>query len=332
MSRIIVQNTANGKEILWRHISVKKSLDDICHTLALEIPAAERAKIHKHDKIEVRCEAPVKTSGGKPRVTTVMTDEITAGADISKHSVKVTGRSPARDIIDSTWGGDKDGTWLGNTLFEITTHICGKFGITCGIIPRNQGDITAEAGIFAWENESPWSKLITEGTARVLFSPAMKPGIIHDGYHLTEGRNVKTIEWKENGAGQYHEYVVTGGYGEPARVIDSTCKNNRVLTIDMTNPGVEPAKLQRRAETEMRRRRENRVTVTVPGWGLTDTQIKNLGETGGKEIFWVPNLLIPVSMPSLGLEAKLLISEAGQEATPETMSSGITLVNKEAYL
>jgi prophage tail gpP-like protein len=82
----------------------------------------------------------------------------------------------------------------------------------------------------------------------------------------------------------------------------------------------------------MRRRRENRVTVTVSGWGLTDTQIKNLGATGGKEIFWVPNLLIPVSMPSLGLSANLLISEVEQEAGEDSMSSTITLVNKEAYL
>jgi prophage tail gpP-like protein len=84
----------------------------------------------------------------------------------------------------------------------------------------------------------------------------------------------------------------------------------------------------------MNRRKENRVTVTVPGWGLTDTQIKNnLGsDTSGKEIFWVPNLLIPVSMPSLGLNASLLIAEVEQEADQETMSSTITLVNRGAYL
>jgi prophage tail gpP-like protein len=126
--------------------------------------------------------------------------------------------------------------------------------------------------------------------------------------------------------------VVTGGYGEPARVIDHTCTNKRVLTIDLTNPGIEPSKLQRRAETEMRRRRENRVTVTVSGWGLTDMQIKTLGETEGKEIFWVPNLLIPISMPSLGLKANLLIAEVEQEADTKILSSTITLVNREAYL
>jgi prophage tail gpP-like protein len=341
MSRIIVENVSSSEALLWRHINIKKSLDNICHTLELEIPSSERAKVHKHDKIEVRCENPlVKTSGGKPRVTTVMVDEITAGADVSKHSVLVIGRSPARDIIDSTWSG----TLLDMTLYQIAKEICDKFGIACTNIPTNRGDPTAKVTVFSWENESPWTKLITEADSQGFMLTSNEAGGLYiwqpegtvrqEGFHLTEGWNIKAVEWKENGAEQYHEYVVTGGGGDPVTVIDNTCKNNRILTIDLTYPEIDQTKLRRRAETEMRRRKENRVTVTVPGWGLTDTQIKNnLGtDTNGKEIFWVPNLLIPVSMPSLGLSDSLLIAEVEQEADQETMSSTIALINREAYL
>lgn len=339
MSRLIVKNAATGAELLWRHIKIKKSLDNICHTLELEIPPGERGKVHKHEKIEVRYENNlVKDSGGKRLVTTVRIDEITASADIAKHTLLVIGRSPARDIIDSTWSG----FLLNMTLYEITKNICDKFGIACIGIPTDQGDRTEKVSVFTWENESPWTKLITEADSQGFIFTSNEAGGLYiwqpegavrrEGFHLTEGRNVKTIEWKENGAEQYHEYIVTGGYGEPASIIDNTCNNQRVLTIDLTNPGIEPSKLKRRAETEMRRRRENRTTVTVSGWGLTDTQIKNLGETIRKEIFWVPNLLIPVSMPSLGLDANLLIAEVEQEADGETMSSTITLVNREAYV
>ncbi|MDR0719008.1 MAG: hypothetical protein LBF78_05175 [Treponema sp.] len=338
MSRIIVMNATGGTELLWRHIRIKKSLNDICHTLELEIPASERTKAHKHDKIEVRYENNlVRDSGGRRRVTTVMIDEITASVDVSKHSVFVIGRSPARDIIDSTWTG----TLLNMTLFEVTKNIADKFGITCTNIPPEEGDRTRQVNIFSWENESPWTKLITEADSQSFILTSNEAGGLYiwqpegsvrkEGFHLTEGRNVKTIEWKENGAEQYHEYIFSGGFSE-ASIIDSTCKNNRVLTVDLTYPEIDQAKLKRRAETEMRRRRENRITVTVSGWGLTDTQIKNLGATNGREIFWVPNLLIPVSMPSLGLDAKLLIAEVEQEADKETMSSTITLVNREAYL
>jgi prophage tail gpP-like protein len=332
-------NATGGTELLWRHIRIKKSLDDICHILELEIPAGERAKVHKHDKIEARYENNlVKDSGGRRRVTTVMVDEITASADVSKNSVLVIGRSPARDIIDSAWSD----IFLNMTLFEVTEKIGDKFGITCTNIPINRGDPTTRVTIFTWENESPWTKLITEADSQGFMLTSNEAGglciwqpegsVRQEGFHLTEGRNVKTIEWKENGAEQYHEYIVTGGHGEPAGVTDNTCNNKRVLTIDLTNPGIEPSKLKRRAETEMRRRRENRATVTVSGWGLTDTQIKNLGATNGREIFWVPNLLIPVSMPLLGLDTKLLIAGVEQEADKETMSSTITLVNREAYL
>jgi prophage tail gpP-like protein len=338
MSRIIVKNAVSGAELLWRHIKIKKSLDNICHTLELEIPPGERTKVHKHDTIEVRYENPlVKDSGGERRVTTVLIDEITASADVSKHSLLVIGRSPARDIIDSTWSG----FLLNMTLYEITKNICDKFRIACTNIPADRGDPTIPVTCFTWENESPWIKLIAEADSQGFILTSNEAGGLYiwqpegavrgEGFHLAERRNIKTIEWKENGAEQYHEYIFTGG-GNEFSIIDQTCDNKRILTIDLTNPMVEPEKLKRRAETEMRRRRENRTTVTSSGWGLTDTQIKNLGETVRKEIFWGPNLLIPVSMPSLGLEANLLIAEVELEADTETMGSTITLVNREAYL
>ncbi|MDR0455389.1 MAG: hypothetical protein LBH20_01730 [Treponema sp.] len=338
MSRIIVKNAASGRELLWRNIKIKKSLDDICHTLELEIPASERTKARKHERIEVRYDNSfVRDSGGKRLVTTVLIDEITASADAAKHSVTVMGRSPARDIIDSTWSG----SLINMSLYEVTKNIAEKFRIACANIPTNRGDPTEKVNFFSWENESPWAKLITEADSQGFILTANEAGGLYiwqpegtvrqEGFHLTEGRNVKTIEWKENGAEQFHEYIVRAA-GREARVIDNACNNNRKLTINLTNPIIEPEKLRHRAETEMRRRRENRTTVTVSGWGLTDTQIKNLGETIKREIFWVPNLLIPISMPSLGLRANLLIAEVEQEASVDTMSSTITLVNREAYL
>jgi prophage tail gpP-like protein len=344
MSRIIVKNITTGTELLWQHIFIKKSLDNICHTMELEIPARERTKVHKHNRIEVRYENPyVKDSGGKRLVTTVMIDEITASADDTKKSTLVIGRSPARDIIDSTWSG----FLMNMTLYELTKNICDKFGITCTNIPINHGDPTAKVAIFSWENESPWTKLITEADSQEvegqgfiltsneaggLYIWQAAATVRQEGFHLGEGRNIKSVDWKENGADQYHEYIINAA-GQKVSVIDTTCNNQRILTIDLTNPIVETEKLQRRAQTEMRRRRENRTTVTVSGWGLADAQIKNLGAvTSGREIFWVPNLLIPVRVPSLGLQANLLLAEVEQEADQETMSSTITLVNREAYL
>jgi prophage tail gpP-like protein len=106
-----------------------------------------------------------------------------------------------------------------------------------------------------------------------------------------------------------------------------------MLTIDIPDLLIEQEKLKRKAETERNRRRENRTTVSTSGWGLTDQQIQDLGAvTSGKEIFWVPNILIPVRIPSLGLSRNLLISEVEYGATPEAFGCVATVVNREAYL
>ena len=341
MSRVVVKNATTSALLVWRHLIIRKSLDDICHTLDLEIAPGERPKVHKHDKIEIRYANPVikdsQEAGGR-RVTTVLVDEISAGADSLKHGVTVKGRSPARDIIDSTWSED----FAEMTLLGLTRTIGKRFGIQCYVIPESDSGPTQPITAFRLENESPWVKLIsaadnegymfTSNEAGDLYFWKVAAGVREEGFKLEEGVNIKTINWTENGAEQFHEYIVEG-CGEKESVIDSTCPNNRVLTIDITDPDFPAEKLKRRAETEMLRRRENRATVSVPGWGLTDARIERLGPvTKGKEVFWVPNLLIPVIMPSIGLDAKLLISEVEHEAYPDAFGTKITVVNKEAYV
>ena len=80
----------------------------------------------------------------------------------------------------------------------------------------------------------------------------------------------------------------------------------------------------------MFRRREVRTAVTVPGWGLSDPQIRRLGDTTEREITWSPNFLIPVSIPSMGISENLLIADVEHEADARSMRSTITLVRREA--
>jgi prophage tail gpP-like protein len=272
-------------------------------------------------------------AGGR-RVTTVLVDEITVQVDGTKHSLTIRGRSPARDIIDSTWSD----AYQEMTLKALANKIGGLFAITCETFPTYAEDPTQLVPAFHLQGESPWIKLMNEANNQGLLFTANEAGNLYlwkargnpEHFHLTEGVNIKTIQWIANGAEQFHEYIVTGG-GNKAQRVDGTCENNRILTIDMTDPAVTQAKLERRAETEMRRRRETRITVAVSGWGLTDEQIKRLGPTEGKEVFWVPNILIPVKVPSIGLDDKLLISEVEYEASQEIFGCTVTVVNPEAY-
>jgi len=341
MSKIVVKNATNGAELVWRHILIKKSLDDICHTLEMEIASSERDKVRKHHKIEVRYANPLlrdsQAAGGR-RVTTVLVDEVTGSASSQKHSITVTGRSPARDIIDSTWSQDFEDM----TVLDLAKTIGKRFGIQCHALPPSIAGKMQTIYAFRIQNESPWVKLvneadnegyiITSNEAGDLYFWEVSAAVRDEGFRLVEGANFKSIDWTENGAEQFHEYIVEGG-GKEAKAIDNSCPAGRILTMDITDWDFPEAKLQRRAETEMRRRKETRVTGTVPGWGLSDEQIQRLGSvTAGKEIFWTPNLLIPVIAPSMGVDAKLLIAEVEQEAYPDIFESRVTVVKREAYL
>jgi len=345
-NKVIVINVTRGsRTLLWRHIKVRKSLDNICHTLELEIPSSEREHVRKHDLIEVRCYNPLFSAPARrPLVTTVRVDEVTASVAESTHNAMVLGRSPARDIIDSTWSGR---VWPGdgrsNTLAFATYYIADRFGIATGWFPNVPNDPTSSVGYFSWRNESPWINLVTEAANQGFIITSNQAGGLYiwrvpaassvrsEGFRIDEGQNVRSIEWRANGAEQFREYRVIRNM-ETVVEIDHTNDTNRVLTIDLSGISFNREDLRRRAITEIRRRREIRTTVTVSGWGLTDTQIRTLGDTNQRELFWSPNFLIPVDMPSLGLSESLLIAEVEHEADTQTMQSTITLVRREAYL
>ena len=340
-SSVIIQAAPAGTErfqqLIWQKVKIRKSLDEICHYMELTVPTSERDKIRKHDKVEVRYYNPlINDSDSRRRVTTIMVDEVTDTADASQKCLTVIGRSPARDIIDSTWSGECRNQMK---LEDVARKIADKFNIVVQRMPTNSPE-TGPVFSFSWENESPWTKLINEADnqgyiftsneAGDLYLWRVATGIRDEGFFLSEGQNIRDIQSTQNGAEQFHEYLVRASWKE-AREIDNTCRNNRILTINLTNMDVPEEVLRRRAKTEMLRRRENRTLVTVTGWGLNDSQIRSLGNTIRREVFWNPNFLIPVRIPSVGLDGRLLISQVEYEADPSTMTSALTLVNAEAY-
>lgn len=347
MEKVIVYNATTGKELLWRSIKIRKSLDEICHTLELELSPSEKAKVKRHNRLKVICANRLdRDFGGKRCITTVLVDEVTSSADISKSCLMVLGRSPARDIIDSVWSDHDDFSFASfdteQTLKMIATKIAEKFNIRCDTFGyEGVDDPTEIVPYFLFENESPWTKLIDEADNQGYIFTSNEEGNLYlwkagagnrpEPFYITEGINARNIRWTENGAEQFHEYVLKGMSGS-VHIIDNTCPGNRVLNIVIIDPFVDEEKLRRRAEVEMHRRQGDKVTVTVSGLGLTDAQIESLGDTTGKEIYWSPNLLIPVRIPSLGLNKKLLISEVEYKVDAEAMSCDLTLVNREEYV
>lgn len=334
--------------VSWKRVMVRKSLDEICHYAEVEIPASERGLFHKHGIFQVRYLSEHITEGrdsyggkyGFHPVTTVYIDAINEETEKASHGIIVAGRSAARDIIDSKWSG----TILGNpTLLTVLRQIAGEFGfdtedVIC--LPTNKGDITKTVSSFSWENESPWAKLLTLADAQGFIITSNQLGGLYIeqpargtcdwGFAIEEGVNVLHPRRSESGAEQFHEYIVNC-CNKVGKATDSTCPNKRKLTINLSEFIIDQEKLDRRAKTEMLRRREDKITCSLSGWGLTEEQIKKLGSTYHKEIFWEVNLLIPVKIPSCNMNANMLISQVEYSADSNSLSCDVTLVKPEAY-
>jgi prophage tail gpP-like protein len=358
--RIIVQVQPAGStdkkdftELVWRKLKVRASLDEICHYMELELSSSERGKIHTHDKVEVRYyNKYITDSDSRRRVTTVRVDEVSDITEPNRKAILVVGRSPARDIIDSAYSGIMAQTTLTRVVedkpIEVKTlnfedlarSLAGEFGISAYRFPKTS-PATGPVYEFDWTNESPWGKLIHKADEQGLIFTSNEAGDIQicraatavqwKGFDVSEKINARSIESTEIGAEQFHTYIGKDPNRREAVCIDATCKNNRILLFNITDEGLSEEDLERRVETEMRRRRGRRIVATVSGWGLTDTQLRALGDTDKKEVFWKPNFLIPVNIPSRKISGNLLLSQVEYQATESAMTAALTLVNEEVY-
>ena len=350
MSKVVINVAKAGTEgvegsfkpLVWKRVTIKKSLDEICHSLTLELPVSQKEKLHKHDTIEVRVYNKYMTSnGGNLRVTTVRIDEITDTTDSGRKCITVLGRSPARDIIDSSWTGEVSG---GADLLDVATTIASKFGIRVEHLPRGQ-NFTEAVSDFSWDSESPWTHLLNAADNQGYVLTSNEAGNLYltkggrnaDYWHfiIAEGLNVKSVETTESGAEQYHEYVVVSGEAPDTvtgREVDPECKNQRILTLNLSDFNLDQEKANRRAQIELYRRRKVTTKVTVTGWGLTDEQIRAFGDTHEKELFFNPNFLIPVYLPSAGLDCTMMISEVEYQAESNAFDCTVSLVNPEVYM
>jgi len=341
MSKIVVNaapaGTRNFKPLVWNKIQITKSLDEICHSLTLELPVSQRTNIAVHDKVEVRFYNKYIThNNGNLRVTTVLIDEITDTTDNGRKYITVLGRSPARDIIDSAWTGKAGGS----DLLTVAKSIAGQFDIIVDHLPRGQNN-TETVSSFEWDCESPWTKLLNAADNQGYVFTSNEAGDLYltksgreaEQWHfiLAEGTNIKSVETTEAGAEQYHEYVVVSS-GVQGSAVDGRCKNKRILTLNLSDFNLDQEKAKRRALIELYRRRKRTIKVTVSGWGLTDEQIKSFDSTEEKERFFNPNFLIPVYIPSAGIDGKMMISEVEYRAEPTAFDCTVSLVNPEVYM
>lgn len=334
IQRVTIINVTKNKTINFLSLNIRKSIDEICHYVDIKIPFSERIKINKHDKIKIMYYCEYFTKSKTRPITTLLVDEITTTINQSSKSVSVIARSPARDIVDSSYSD----TISSMSLLNVVKQIAQKFNVAAEHYPTKV-DASPPVDSFNFENESPWSKLlnIAENNNYAVASSQVgnlyvwkkNQRIMSLPFHkLVEGQNVKSVQYTENGAYQYCNYVVKGNSND-ATSTDATINSKRCCCLVMTDSYISQVELENRAKSEMRKRKCNTLILTVPGFGLLDEQIKKLATTEKTEVFYEANQSIPVIIPSLNIKKNMVIKDVEYNLSNEDFSCNLTLVEPE---
>lgn len=329
----IINLKKNHANIDYLSLNIRKSIDEICHYADIKIPFSERHKINKHDIIKIMYYSKYFTTK-KPRpITTLLVDEIKITISKEEKSVSVIARSPARDIVDSSYSDSISSM----SLLNVVKNIASKFSLTAEHYPKDL-DASPQVDSFNLENETAWNKLLDIAENNNYAIASSQLGNLYvwkksqrisslPGKKLIEGENIKTIEYTENGAYQFRNYTVKGN-GKEATSSDTSVKSKRCCSIVMTDSYVSEVELENRAKTEMKRRRSSTITVTVPGFGLSDEEIKKLETTIKTEVFYEANQSIPIIIPSLNINTSMVIKDVVYNLNKDNYSSTLTLVDE----
>ncbi|WGK68371.1 hypothetical protein P0082_07735 [Candidatus Haliotispira prima] len=324
----------------FTRLYIRISLDEICHYLELDVSEADRRKIGRHDKIEVEY-----LVGNQPsrRVTIVEVDTISRLLNAGSKSYRVTARSRARNILDSSYSEQlKD-----LTLYQIVQQIAGRFDIPVA----NYAGNTEKIARFEWEAESPWQKLLTAASAQNCILHSSENGGLclnkvsgnarSEGFQLVQNRNIEEISIEENGNEQFRRYEVFGNSGK-AEAIDNTCKiESRIMSINISDDSMSLADLRRWANVQRNRRRNQRLRIRMTGWGLDTEELAVLySRTRGRspklfglETLWGVNFYIPVTLPEYGVQRRyLLTTQVEFTVEGEAISCNLSLKPREDYL
>ena len=344
MSELITVEV-NGKQYAtFQRLNIRKSLDDICHSLEMDVSANVVWNIHKHDILKVRC----TLDGVEQLLTTVEVDDIERLLNAQGKSYRIMGRSQARNLIDSSYSGQLRQL----TLSQLCQRICKDFQIPFKSWVAKTDLIES----FEWENESVWQKLLSQVVAQQCLLYSSQSGGLYlnrvsgrarpEGFVLQQTQNIEEVNKREAGRDQYQNYLVIGENGK-GRARDATCSRPRTLTLNMSDSTMSEQDLQRWATVQMQRRRGVELQVKLPGWGLDRQKLEVVKRraaasdmTGDKkkklwgfEIFWGVNFYTMVDLPDYGFEKKYLLTTAVEYSVEsDKISCNVTLKDRENYL
>lgn len=272
---------------------------------------------------------------GNDRLVTGYIDSVSQSLDSGRHGITVSGRDKSADLVDAS-AVHAPGSWKGASLMDICSALCVPFGIAV-TLEGNQGQpFTAfqiqpgESVAEAMQRLLKQRELVAmpDGQGGIRLAKLARETL---STVLREGVNVLSASVTYDASERFSEYLVTGQkqgtdkeFGKAcsvrAKVTDDQMERYRPLVLRASQQG-DAAYMRQRARWEMTTRRAEgtSVQVTVQGWR----------DDSGR--LWEPGVLVPVSLPTLGLSQNLLIGEVTWTRDSGGTTTQLTLKDSAAW-
>lgn len=322
----ILLETAGKLYTGWKELSVTLSLEQASNEFSLTASDAGKEELAQHPiRLGTRCRVVI---AGQP-VINGWIEESEPSYDASAHDIKFSGRDITCDAIDSS--AQIPNQELHNvTLQEAATQLMQPYGVTVDCpepgakfekFVVNDG----ETGFQAIESHARQRGLIVytlgDGILHI-----RKPNPLETGVTLREGVNILKASAKRSHKERFGKYQVKsqskGKNRQAAEITDSSIRSTRVMIVRAEKANNESVSNLERARWEMRVRKakSERASITVQGWFYK----------WGK--LWLPNMLVTLDSPKLGINGELLIASVNLNADESGgTTSTLDLVHPDAY-
>lgn len=312
----VVTLLANGQSFTgWKSVSISRSIKQLCGSFSLSL--TERwsngvgsdapPQFASGDECQLYC--------GDDLVLSGYVDEALPNYDAEKHTISVTGRSKAADLIDCGHPGKQ---WVQpQTLLQLATELAGEVSVSV----RAETDVGAafqRPAIEVGETRFEFlEKLARQRGVRLMSDAAGVLLIVRAGTEVVPdslelGRNIRSAGGRFSHKDRFNEIVVVGQTNGTDSWNGEAAQSNRGVAADgsirsarrhvmVAENVADSSACKRRAEWQRNTAYGNgeALTYTVAGWH----------HSGG---LWLPNTLVPVTDKWMRLDGEELLISALQ--------------------
>jgi prophage tail gpP-like protein len=324
----------------WEEISVKKSIEGLCGSFAMNIsdrwtPYGKNWFLHDQDQVKIKI--------GSDLISTGFIDASKPAGDASGSSLSLQGREKTCDLVDCS-ATNKTGSWKKATFRQLVTDLIHPDGTNPYKISIDfKAELTGAEYPFQLQSGetvfSALNRLCKAEEVLMVTTPEGNVEIINPGSERADvileiGRNIEAWDANFDYKDRFSAYTVRGqASGDGSNPWKKTSKGLKAESADDGVSRYRPHVLiaeaaatgelaAGRAKWEAVTRKANSIQVNVTVAGFRQTEGGNL---------WRPNLVIKTRIPRAELDQDLLISEVEFTRGGNGTLSKLKLIPVDSY-